>query len=218
MYRRLFIVIASLLWCWSLSPNPSLTHNPSPKSEGSFKGEGGKRAEGDVIRVGQSEHFSSANGLSNDFVLAMAIDGQNYVWVGTEAGVNRIIGRRCLPMALTKELEGQFILSLLWHSPTSQMLIGTERGLTLYNELTGMTRTLRHQDGLAASSVNGMAVSSGDDVWLVFGNGQVQRLNCRTLRVSELRLRQPHNNRCILEGSGGQLYIGHSQHGLTVVD
>ena len=218
MYRRLFIVIASLLWCWSLSPNPSLTHIPSPKSEGSFKGEGGKRAEGDVIRVGQSEHFSSANGLSNDFVLAMAIDGQNYVWVGTEAGVNRIIGRRCLPMALTKELEGQFILSLLWHSPTSQMLIGTERGLTLYNELTGMTRTLRHQDGLAASSVNGMAVSSGDDVWLVFGNGQVQRLNCRTLRVSELRLRQPHNNRCILEGSGGQLYIGHSQHGLTVVD
>lgn len=36
--------------------------------------------------------ISMKEGLSNNFVLCMAIYGHGYVWVGTEAGLNRITG------------------------------------------------------------------------------------------------------------------------------
>lgn len=38
------------------------------------------------------KHISSQNGLSNDFVLDMAIDQQGCVWVATEAGLNKWVG------------------------------------------------------------------------------------------------------------------------------
>ena len=47
--------------------------------------------------VNFTKHISSADGLSNDFVISMAIDGKGYVWVGTEAGVNRITGKTYRP-------------------------------------------------------------------------------------------------------------------------
>ena len=38
------------------------------------------------------KHISSQNGLSNDFVLDMAIAQQGCVWVATEAGLNKWVG------------------------------------------------------------------------------------------------------------------------------
>ena len=35
-----------------------------------------------------TRRVSSADGMSNDFVTELAIDGQGYVWTATEAGVN----------------------------------------------------------------------------------------------------------------------------------
>ena len=35
-----------------------------------------------------TKNISSADGLSNDFVTRLAIDGNGFVWAGTEAGVN----------------------------------------------------------------------------------------------------------------------------------
>ena len=52
--------------------------------------------------VSATKHISSADGLSNDFVLSLAVDKQGYVWAGTEAGVNRIAGKTIQPF-LTSE-------------------------------------------------------------------------------------------------------------------
>ncbi|MBQ9356902.1 MAG: response regulator [Prevotella sp.] len=163
-------------------------------------------------------NISSSGGLSNDFVLSLAIDGQNYVWVATESGLNRIAGTNCQPMPMVEPVAGQRITAVFWYKRTDDIMIGTERGLTIYDPQRGSSRQLNASDGLVASSINHIAGADGDNVWLIYGNGQVQRLNCLTMTTEELELSEPHSNRCALDDGKGNLYLGHSQHGMTVMN
>lgn len=167
--------------------------------------------------LGMTKHISSADGLSNDFVISLAIDGQGYVWAATEAGVNRIAGKTCQPLAATIPMVDMRITSLLWHTSSGMMLIGAEQGLTAYRPSDGMTRQMSDADGLLKSSINDMA-EVDNSVWLAYGNGKVQLLDCKTFRAKTLELNQAYGNRCLMDDGKGTLYIGHSQHGMTVVN
>lgn len=167
--------------------------------------------------LGVTRHISSADGLSNDFVVAQSIDGMGYLWVGTESGVNRIAGNTCRPM-FAEQLEGSLITALHWHAASGHMLIGTERGLLAFRPETGDVRWLSSKDGLVMSSINDIAEASDGGVWLVYGNGPIQHLDCSTMAVRNLSLTHPHGNRCAMDDGQGRLLIGHSQHGLTVVN
>lgn len=166
--------------------------------------------------IGYTDHISSADGLTNDFVVTLSIDGRGDVWVATEAGLNRIAGKTCIPMR-EEPLDG-LITTLYWDEGSGGMLIGTERGLTVCDVNSRQTRHLNGKDGLMASSVNDIARAAGGGVWLVYGDGQIQHLDCTTLVTRNLKLDQPHGNRCAMDDGRGRLYIGHSQHGMTVVN
>lgn len=43
----------------------------------------------------QTKNIGIKEGLSNGFVDDMVIDGQGFVWVATEWGLNRIAGNKC---------------------------------------------------------------------------------------------------------------------------
>lgn len=166
--------------------------------------------------ISYTDHISSANGLSNDFVVSLAIDGKGHVWVATEAGLNRIAGKTCIAMT-DVPLDG-LISALYWHESSNIMFIGSERGLTVYNEKSGRMRHLNAKDGLMESSVDDIATAADGGVWLVYGDGQIQHLDCTTLVTMNLKFDQPHGNRCAMDDGRGHLYIGHSQHGMTVVN
>ena len=166
--------------------------------------------------TGANKHISTANGLSNDFVISLAIDGRGRVWVATEAGVNRIAGDMCLTLP-DERLAGR-ITALHWHEASGNMLIGTEQGLTVYNEKSGIIRHLNSDDGLVTSSINDILDSTDGGIWLVYGNGQVQNFDDKTFTAKNLKLSQPHDSRCAMDDGHGHLYIGHSQHGMTVVN
>ena len=74
-----------------------------------------------------SRHVGMANGLANDGVLELAIDGMGYVWVATEAGVSRIAGSTCISLRWPDGSGPivQRVAALYWHEPTGQMMIGT---------------------------------------------------------------------------------------------
>ena len=164
-----------------------------------------------------ARRFNSANGLSNDFVICLAVDGQGYVWAGTEAGVSRIAGETCKAFPTTDMVNGQQISALYWDKPTGQMLIGAEQGLTIYNPSNGKAQDFSSKDGLAKSGISGF-VKARDGVWLVYGNGQVQRMDCHSHRVTELKIKQLHDNRCGLDDGRGHLYLGHSHHGMSIIN
>lgn len=167
-----------------------------------------------------SRHFSSKNGLSNDFVISMAIDGMGYIWVGTEAGVSRISGIYCEPFLKSELAYEQRISSLYWHDQSGQMLIGTERGLCIYKPSSGVIQELTKNNGLVPSSVACITPvsKSANQLWIVYGNGEVQKLNMSTNEVTNQKLPQSHFNRCGLDDGHGHLYLGHNQHGMSIIN
>ncbi len=190
MLRRL--LLTACIFCWTLAV-PAQEYNTT-------------------------KNISSANGLINDFVINMAIDGQGYVWAATEAGLSRIAGETCQTFPYNKKIDGQRISSIIWHEQTGLMVIGTYSELTLYHPQTGETRILTTQDGVVASTIDKLTLSKDKDLWLIYGNGQVQRLNCTTLTLKNLKLDHLYRNRCALDDGEGHLYIGHSQHGMSIVN
>lgn len=164
-----------------------------------------------------NRRISSANGLSNDFVISMAIDGDGYVWVATEAGVSRIAGKTCQTFSRSELTNERRITSLYWHAASGQMLIGTDVGLVAYRLEDGRVKELTEKDGLIVSSIDDITASDDKHVWLVYGNGQIQELSPMTFIVSDLKLPIAYRNRCAIDDGHGHLYIGHSQHGMSMV-
>lgn len=164
-----------------------------------------------------SRRFSSADGLSNDFVLCLAVDGQGYVWAGTEAGVSRIAGETCNAFPANDAVNGLAVSALYCDKPSGQILIAAGLGLTIYNPTSGKVQNLSQKDGLVPSTIVGIS-ETADGALLVFGNGEVKRLNCRTLAMTSLKIRQMYQNRCALDDGHGHLYLGHSHHGMSIVN
>ena len=140
-----------------------------------------------------SRHVGMAKGLANDGVLELAIDGMGYVWVATEAGVSRIAGSTCISLRWPDGSGPivQRVAALYWHEPTGQMMIGTELGLVLYHLASGETTLLNAEHGMMASSVEDISWASPDEVWLVYGNGEVQRMDVGRRTFETLSL-TPH--------------------------
>ena len=169
--------------------------------------------------VKAAKHISTADGLSNDFVVRLAIDDDGYVWAATEAGVNRIAGSRSTVFKTSDDGKKEQCTALYYHHPSQQMLIATEGGrLNIYDcrkaEMSRMTK----DDGLEGHNIRDIASATDGCVWLVYGNGRIQKLNPTTRQSEYLELSELHDNRCALDNRDGWLYIGHSQHGMTMVD
>ncbi len=80
-----------------------------------------------------SQRVSPVGGLSNYFVINLAIDGDGYVWVATESGLNRITGKWSNIIQTTENGSGQHISTLHHHAASGLMLIGLEDGLCAYD-------------------------------------------------------------------------------------
>lgn len=188
-----------------------------------------------------SRRVSSADGLSNDFVTEITIDGYGYIWIATEAGVNRISGNSCqmfhvtdwppkdnflTMMDNTRLLPGQEernkwglkITALRYHKQTDCMLIGTELGLVVYDCKQGSMKYVSFNDGLVTSSIEDIAPSKDGGVWLIFGNGKVQYLDCKTYKLKNINLKQNINANCGIDNGNGLLILGHNKRGVSVVD
>ena len=160
-------------------------------------------------------HISTADGLSNDFVTAMTLDGQGYVWAATEAGVNRIAGN------VSKEIptcgSRLAMTAILYHKPSDKMLIGTEDGLFFYDskrrEMTDAT-----SQGVQRTNIGALVTASDQGVWIVYGFGKVQHWKGDGSKLTTLPIKQLVGSHCGLDDGRGHLFLGHWNEGMTMVN
>ncbi|MEO7313244.1 MAG: two-component regulator propeller domain-containing protein [Chitinophagaceae bacterium] len=84
-------------------------------------------------------NYTSKNGLSNNSINCIIKDSRNFIWLGTEEGLNRFDGNRFMSFfndqADKNTLCGNNVLDLLEYQP-GQLLIGTNGGLSIFNTYT----------------------------------------------------------------------------------
>ena len=178
----------------------------------------------------QDRYIGIAQGLSNNFVLAVALDGEGNVWVGTEAGLNCIAGQT-VTCYRREQLGGlnDKILSLYYDRRGDRMMVGTERGMLVYDRLRNTFCPEPSGKVVATSGLNAMADDHRHGIWLVFANGTIQHLDCTDNQVTTLRGRERlrvgasagdermAEARCAMDDGQGRLYVGHSREGMSIV-
>jgi ligand-binding sensor domain-containing protein len=122
------------------------------------------------------ENFTAANGLPNDHVFCVLVDG-NRIWAGTEDGLAQYESGKWKVFRPTDGLAHRVVLSLALDTRTGDVWAGTMGGLSRVS--AGRIDTFTQlNSGLANDIVYGVGVQ-GDFVWAATAAG-ASRLNTRT--------------------------------------
>src|SRR5579884_4201765 len=135
------------------------------------------KAAGPVMPRFRWESITTANGLPNDRVYAVAVDG-NRIWAGTDDGVALIEGGRVMKVFRpTEGLAQRACLSVSLDKKTHDLWVATMGGASRISG--GRVDTFTQlSSGLANDVVYGVA-AYGDEVWFATAAG-ASRLNLKT--------------------------------------
>lgn len=172
------------------------------------------------------KHISSQNGLSNDFVLDMAIDQQGCVWVATEAGLNKWVGNGS--NIVYKESNSGLVsneLTSLYYDPSENILwVGSrQEGISLFDCRTQQFKDFTTDEGLSSNSVTDIMPAAGDKgVWIAYLSGEIDFYDKQTKKIISYNSRNipglTGRNRCCRDDKNGALYVGHIGNGMTIIN
>jgi len=122
------------------------------------------------------ENFTTANGLPDDHVFSVLVDGPR-VWAGTENGLAEYENGQWKTFTTADGLAHRAVLSLALDSRTGDVWAGTMGGLSRISGGRIDTYT-QLNSGLSSDVVYGVSVE-GENVWIATAAGAC-RLNTRT--------------------------------------
>lgn len=163
-------------------------------------------------------------GLSNGFVLDIAIDGNGFVWAATESGVSRIAGNNCTAFrASGSGLSSDEYVGIYHDGPTNTIWLHSKEGkVDVFDCTTQRFRPFGKEEGRYMGSVVDIAGAAGGGIWLAYHDGTLQ---CYTPRTGKFRtIGRQHfpmikaGVRSIADDGRGHLYVGLRMEGMYVYD
>jgi ligand-binding sensor domain-containing protein/signal transduction histidine kinase len=114
---------------------------------------------------GQTRSLSTKDGLTSDFILALAADRDGSLWIGTPDGLDHLRGNKIDSFTSADGLPDDFVRSLFVDTDGS-LWVGTRRGLA--HRQNGHFVILSHADGLKSDLIGAMLRSSSNsnDLWV----------------------------------------------------
>jgi ligand-binding sensor domain-containing protein/signal transduction histidine kinase len=158
------------------------------------------------------EHFGVEQGLSQESVASIVQDRQGYMWLGTQAGLNRYDGYRVINFkndpANPRSLRDNYVQAL-YEDASGQLWVGNKGGLDLYDPATqGFTHVL------SSASVTAIVGDGKHGLWLVSSDG-LQHFDST---AGQLQTLLPAADRvgAVARDRDGNLWVG-TGHGLEVM-
>jgi ligand-binding sensor domain-containing protein len=114
-------------------------------------------------------------GLGQPGILSMAKDDLGYIWVGTQAGLNRYDGYKFKQFSKKDAefslLAGNYISSLC-NAPNQQLWIGTRSGISRYNYRTGVISTFtKENNNLPSNKISSLSCQNNHVIVGTFNRG-----------------------------------------------
>lgn len=170
------------------------------------------------------QHIGLEEGLSNTFVLDMAIDGSGNVWVATENGLNRISGDRCVSFTTdNSDLPTNKVQRLAYIPGLDQLWIWSMsmQGVCVFDCKGNAFRWMTQEDGLLPGRISGVSSSSDGGAWLIIpGTGfqHISRDGVFTDYTDSWLLPYVQSVSICEDDGKGRLFLGSGRGGLTVLD
>ena len=137
------------------------------------------------------QHLSSADGLSQDTVMAAVQDAQGFLWMATEDGLDRFDGysvRRFGRERGSARLAGNFIWSIVPARDGALWLVVKDGGITRFDPRTEQFQNFRHnahdRRSLSSDIARQILIDREGLVWIATTGGGLNILDPKTGRVS----------------------------------
>jgi len=180
----------------------------------------------DTAQIMRSYDYSA--GLTQSSITALAQDQFGYIWVGTQAGLNRFDGhefKQFQPKQQDKNsLSGGFITDICISG--QDVWIGTHTGLSRYNTQNGRFHSFLASDfdAITSDRVNDLTCQSAH-VLVSTANGESYQINKSTLEVSQspvvgnfIRSPETQNNNIYYLTDKGLMKINEQQQSLLLFE
>ncbi len=169
------------------------------------------------------KNLSKIDGLSNNYVSDIVQDRQGFIWIATEAGLNRFDGQKFTVFnTLNSNLHNNAINTLLYDEAENQLWIGTRANLSILNCSTLEFENYKEFDSIPLINIVHLSHGTEGRIWITNRERGVICYNKKDKQAtlySNLSIEGlPSSNICSYEDGNSNLYIGHNQYGLSVVN
>lgn len=184
--------------------------------------------QGEAIHI---RKMGALEGLSNNNVISIAQDREGLLWFATKDGLNRFDGNR---FQIFRNMENNpnslssNVLNCVYADKFEDVVwVGTEKhGLNKYNYKTlQFSRFLHNPSDPNSLSGNGITHISSDSIgnlWIATYNAGVNYFNKQTQQFTRFNTSNVEglvsNLNWYLWPDGDLLYVGHVQHGFSIID
>lgn len=169
------------------------------------------------------EHISIRDGLSNSFTTGMTADGNGFVWVATEHGLNRIAGPDCTAFTTqNSSIPGNEVFSPVFVPSTNEIWASSKHNGVFVYDITSQEFRSIADSVLLSPNVIDIKPAADGGLWIAHVNGSIQLFHPQTgvyenYDTSHYDKLYP-NIKCICDDYRGRLYIGYSDRRLAVLD
>lgn len=169
------------------------------------------------------KHLGIEDGLSNNYVLDIVQDGQGFIWIATESGLSRFDGKNFT--SFDENTSGLITngLNALYHDKEENSLwIGSKEGVSVLDCSTLQFKNYVSHDDVILKNVVHISQASDGGILLTNHYGGVMYYNKMTKLFSSFfdnTIKEAkYLHRFSFDDGKGNLYIGHAQSGLSIVD
>ena len=169
------------------------------------------------------QHLGVEDGLSNNYVRDIVQDEQGFVWIATEAGLNRFDGCKFTTYKSNNSgLSNNTINTLLYDKTANKLWIGGYfKGIYTLDCSTYQFKSYGTEEGININHVVHLTHASDGGIWIAAYHKNILHYDTKTHIFTSLEDRGIHIQHkvwCIFDDGEGNLYIGHAQGGMSIVN
>ena len=131
---------------------------------------------------GAVQHWTEADGLPTNFVIALHRDGRGQLWVGTGLGAVIVEDGALRPLDLGAHEDAEYAFGFLEDRPRGAMWIASDRGLLRFDAEGRPTGAVGLAAGLPYEKVFGLLLDPQDQLW-ASGNRGILRIDMARLNA-----------------------------------
>ena len=106
-------------------------------------------------------------------VQALARSASNYLWIGTQWGINRLNLETGVLTPYLTDLDIPFSVNSIRASNDNNIWVATNIGLFRINALTGIYTHITEQQKLPSNTIQGIEIIDNNNIWLSTNNGLI---------------------------------------------
>lgn len=169
------------------------------------------------------KHIGRDGGLSNNHITDIIQDGKGFIWIATEAGLNRFDGKNFTVYTKNSGIVSNELNTLLYDKEENTIWIGSQReGISVFDCKTHSFKNYSTTNGLLTNDVTHLSHAADGGIWITHYHAGIEYYNKKTKKFILFADRDIKGlkslNWCACDDGNGNLYVGHSNDGLSIID